>query len=73
MTPKYCFAVRVSRAAGSRRWQESKSFESLPAAVEFGANVRRRPDTKRVEILVVLDDWSAAEVCLDGKQRVWSE
>lgn len=59
--PKYPFAVSIDRRLGHKLSREAKSFETLPAAAHYASGCRHASAIVRVQLIVILDDWSKSE------------
>ena len=69
MIPKYPYQVRVTSSVltaelqpSDKIHQQTKSFETAAAAVTFMAAQARMPRTRRVELLLTLEDLQLSQV-----------
>ncbi len=58
MIPKYAYQVVVYRINGQGTLPQTKSFETVGAALAYSIAEQRHPAVKRIEVLVILDEWS---------------
>lgn len=54
--PKYPFRVLVDTRHGDSVTQIAKNFEHLVQAEDYAAKERRKPTTRRVQVMCILDD-----------------
>jgi hypothetical protein len=62
MIPKYAYRVYVLTRNGGDLHSENHNYETLSAAVDFRDIALRKPRTKKVEIVCVLDESTPYDV-----------
>lgn len=60
--PKYPYQVSVEAFNGTGGiHKQSKAFETIGAAWQYGLSIRGKLRTRRVTVTLTLDDWTVSE------------
>jgi hypothetical protein len=59
--PKYAFTVTVTTVCGATRDRRAKAFETAATAMAYATEIRRNHLTRKVEVTLILDEWTRVE------------